>query len=63
MRTAWDIFQIPALMAGMTCLGLFGALVSDELGDVLSWMCLGFVTFAAGFLSIRQPGSSHEHSE
>lgn len=41
MKTLWQIFRAPLLLAGLTLLGLASALVGDGIADLLSWLSLG----------------------
>ncbi len=54
MTELWRIFCIPILFAALNAIGLFGALLSDGIGDVVSWLAFGVVVLAA--LRVRRSG-------
>lgn len=43
MKSLWQIFQIPLILAGLSLLGLIAALVGDGLADAISWGSLGAI--------------------
>jgi len=47
MAELWRIFRVPALFAALNAIGLFGALLSDGIGDVVSWLAFGVITATA----------------
>jgi hypothetical protein len=47
MAELWRTYRIPALFAALNAVGLFAALLSDGIGDVLSWLALVVVVWTA----------------
>ncbi|MGH8462983.1 MAG: hypothetical protein ACRESP_06875 [Pseudomonas sp.] len=47
-RGLWMIFRWPLLLALLSFLGLFSALVGDEVYDLLSWLSLGVPLLLVG---------------
>lgn len=47
MAELWRIFRLPTLFAALNAIGLFGALLSEGISDVISWLALGAVVWAA----------------
>jgi len=37
----WRIFGVPALLGGLSAVGLLSALLGDGIWDMLSWLTLG----------------------
>ena len=54
MAELWRIFRVPILFAVLNGIGLFGALLGDGIGDVVSWLAFGVVIWAA--LRVRRSG-------
>ena len=46
-RNLWHVFRIPLLLTLLSGIGLIAALISDGLGDALSWIALGCVICVA----------------
>lgn len=53
MRSNWQVFRMPLLLAALSLLGLSAALLGDGLADLVSWLSLGSVVgtvvYQAGF--------------
>jgi len=54
MAELWRIFRLPSLFAALNTIGLFGALLSDGFGDVVSWLAFSAVATVA--LCFRRSG-------
>lgn len=52
-RSLWMIFRKPLLLALLSFLGLFSALIGDEFYDVFSWLSLGVPLLLVGVVWIR----------
>jgi amino acid transporter len=52
-RGLWMIFRWPLLLALLSFLGLFSALIGDEFYDLLSWLSLGVPLLLVGVMWIR----------
>ena len=52
-RGLWMIFRWPLLLALLSFLGLFSALIGDDYHDVLSWFSLGVPLLLVGVVWIR----------
>ncbi len=59
MAELWRIFRLPALFAALNAIGLFGALLSEGLGEVVSWLAFAGVTTVA--LCFRRSGRPRPH--
>ena len=47
VRPLHQVFAVPALLAGISLIGLLSALVADGVWDALSWLALGGVVAVA----------------
>lgn len=47
MAELWRVFRLPALFAALNTIGLLGALLSDGIGDMVSWLALSIVVWSA----------------
>ncbi|MNJ32737.1 hypothetical protein D3C77_274110 [compost metagenome] len=52
-RGLWMIFRWPLLLALLSFLGLFSALIGDEIYDLLSWLSLGVPVVLVGGIWVR----------
>ncbi|MFQ6571983.1 hypothetical protein [Pseudomonas sp. UM16] len=52
-RGLWMIFRWPLLLALLSFLGLFSALIGDEFYDLLSWLSLGVPVVLVGGIWVR----------
>ncbi|NWA01952.1 hypothetical protein [Pseudomonas gingeri] len=43
----WKVFSLPTVIAVLTAIGLFAALLGDGAWDALSWLGLGIPTLIA----------------
>lgn len=53
MKTPWQIFRMPLLLALLSTVGLLAALLADGWGDVLSWASLAAVTGIGLFHALK----------
>lgn len=53
MKNTREILRVPIRLFVVSAVGLAAALVSDGLGDVVGWGCLGYVAWVGGRCSLR----------
>ena len=52
-RGLWMIFRWPLLLALLSFIGLFSALIGDQFYDLLSWLSLAAPLLLVGVVCIR----------
>ncbi len=53
MKSTMQVLRKPLQLFVVSAVGLMAALVSDGVGDVVGWACLGYVAWIGGRCSLR----------